>query len=79
MNETTQQVLDAVTAETSLEQSAITLINNLQEKFTAALENTQINPQDQENLNTIFADLQANSAALSTALTANTPAAPATT
>lgn len=79
MNQTTQQVLDAVTAETTLEQSAIALISNLQTQLTAALANTTIDPADQANLNTIFTDLQANATALSAALTANTPAAPATT
>lgn len=77
MNETTQQVLDAVTAETTLEQSAITLIANLQTQLTAALANTTIAPADQANLNTIFSDLQANATALTAALTANTPVAPA--
>lgn len=79
MNETTQQVLDAVTAETTLEQSAIALITSLQSQLTAALSNTTIDPADQANLNTIFANLQSNATALSAALTANTPAAPATT
>lgn len=77
MNETTQAVLDAVTKETTLEQSAIALIGNLQTQLTNALANTTINPTDQQNLNTIFADLQANATALSAALTANTPVAPA--
>lgn len=77
MNETTQQILDAVTAETALEQGVLTLITNLQSQLSAALANTTISAQDQQNLNTIFADLQSNSAALSAALTANTPAAPA--
>lgn len=79
MNETTQQILDAVTAEQTVEQSAITLITNLQAQLTAALANTTIDAADQQNLNTIFADLQSNSVALSAAITANTPAAPATT
>lgn len=76
MNETTTEILAAVEQETTLEQSAITLLNSLQTQLQAALANTTIDPADQANLNTIFADLSANATALSAAITANTPVAP---
>jgi hypothetical protein len=67
--------LDSLTAEvtnnTSVEQSAITLIGNLAAAITAA-------GTDPVALAALVSQLQTNDKALAAAVTANTPAAPAT-
>ncbi len=63
-----QGITDAVAAETSIDQSAITLIQNL----AAAVASLQPN---QAAIDALAAQLTASAEALSAAVTANTPAA----
>ena len=71
-----QDVLDlqaAVAQETTVEQSAITLLSSLSAQLTAALASS--NPT--AAVEAVVATMNANQAALAAAITANTPAAPA--
>lgn len=71
---------DAVAAETSVTQSAVTLIGGLASQLEAAIEDAKNSGATDEQLaalDGLSAKISASSAALSDAVTANTPAAPA--
>lgn len=76
MSATIDQLVADVTAETTLEGSIITLLNNVEAQLKAALANTVIAPADQAKLDSMFSDLESNKAALAAAIAANTPVAP---
>jgi|ERR1700722_7086228 len=70
-----------VSAETSVEQSAITLINGIPGLIATAVTAAQAagaTPAELTALTTLGASISASSAALSAAVTANTPVAPVT-
>jgi len=67
-----------VTQETTLETSLETLLSGIQAQLTAALANT-ITPAQQAVIDSTFAQLQTNVTTLTTAVAANTPAAPPVT
>ena len=67
MDYTTQQILDAVTAERTQIASVSAMIGGLKERLNAALSG-QISPQAQATLNAIMAEVQGNSTALSDAI-----------
>ena len=66
---TLDDVLADVTAETTAIGSITTLIQGLQAQIAAA----GLSPADQAKVDAIFADAEANKAALATALAANVP------
>jgi hypothetical protein len=68
---TLTDVQDAVTAETTVEQSVILLLQGLSTQLAAALA-----ANDPAAIQAIVDSINANSAALSAAVTANTPVAP---
>lgn len=72
MDATIQQILDDVTAETTLESSIITLLSSVEAQLQQVLSNTVISPADQAKVNSIFANLESNKAALAAAIAANT-------
>jgi chaperonin cofactor prefoldin len=86
MSETTSTIDQAVAAlqaqvtqQTTVEASAVTLLQGLSQQLTAALAADNINPQDAPNIQAAIAQLQTSASSLSAAITANTPAAPSTT
>jgi len=69
-----------VTQETTVEQSAITLINGIPALIASAVATAQAagaTPAQLQAITDLGTKITANSAALSTAVTAGTPAAPA--
>lgn len=77
MGATLDQVLQDVSDETSLEQSVLTLVGNIQDQLKAALAGTTISPANQAKIDSIFSGIESNKTALTAALTANTPVTPA--
>jgi hypothetical protein len=73
MDYTIQQVFDQVQTQTTLVQSVITFITGLQAKVQTSLASTNVAPNDQQNLDNMFATLSANAQALTNAIAANTP------
>ena len=70
---TNDQLVAEASNETTLQASVITLLNTVQAQLTAALANTAIPADVQAKMNTIFSTLTSNDAAVTAALTANTP------
>lgn len=70
LNTTTQAILDAVTAEKTQTASAIVLLQQL----NSLVQNVQ-SPEDLVALKQAVADLTGNTAAITAAVQANTPAA----
>lgn len=69
-----QDLTAAVAAETSVQQSVITMLNGLVAQLKAAMTTT---PQvASPELDAVVASIQANTKALQDAVTANTPAVP---
>lgn len=67
MNEATQQLKDAVAAQTTVIESAVTLLNGLGDRLEAA-----IAAGDMEAVKEITADVRANTDSLSAAVAENT-------
>lgn len=63
-----------ITQEETVEQSLITLVNGLGAQIKAALPN--LSAADQATLDSLLSSVTSDSAAMSAAVTANTPAAP---
>lgn len=74
---TLDQVLQSVTDESTVDDSIITLLTGIKAQLDAALKGG-LSPADQAKVDAIFAAAEANKAKVSAAITANTPAAPAT-
>jgi hypothetical protein len=72
------QLTAAVTAETTVNQSAITLLGGLSQQLAAAIAAAQaVNPAaDLSALQALQTTIDSNTSALSSAITANTPATP---
>lgn len=79
MSATLDQIVQDVSDETTLEGSIVTLLNGVEAQLTAALAGTTISPENQAKIDSIFSGLEANKAALSAAITANTPVTPTAT
>lgn len=73
VNPKVQALIDAVTKDTTVEQSAITLMSQLFTEIQAGIDADDMNAIQQTLLN-----VQNNSTALAAAITANTPAPPST-
>ena len=69
-------VLADVEAETTLEDSILSLLTAVQSQLAAALANTTVPADVQAMIDATFAALEANKAKLTAAVAANTPAAP---
>lgn len=74
---TIDQLLAEAQSETTLQGSVITLLNTVETELTAALANVSIPPDVQAKMDTIFSTLTSNDAAVTAAITANTPVTPA--
>ena len=75
---TLQQVADDVAAEKSVIEGISTLIDGLETQLTAALAGATISPAVQAQIDKVFADAEANKAALAAALLkGTTPVVPA--
>lgn len=72
---TLQDVLAAVQAETTLVAGVQTLVQNLESQLQQALSG-QLTPEQQAQVDQIFAGVKANAEQLTTALQANVPATP---
>lgn len=70
-------LITAVAAEKTADDSLIALVNSLEAQVAAALGTTVISPADQIKLDAVFAGATDNAAEVNAALAANTPAAPA--
>lgn len=71
-----QAITDAVSVETTVSQSAVTLIQSLAAQITDLANTVAQEPAVQEALNTLAANLTSSTTALSDAVVANTPVAP---
>lgn len=76
MANTLDDILNDVSAESTLEDSIITLLNGISQQLKDALAGTTLPTAVQEKVDAAFTALEANKAKLAAALTANTPAAP---
>jgi hypothetical protein len=70
---TLQDIANAVAAETTVDNSIVTLLNSI----VAELKTAQAS-NDPNAMATVVSNIQANTAILTAAITANTPAAPVT-
>lgn len=68
-----------VAAESTVDDSIITLVQGLQTQLAAALSGATIPPAVQAKIDQVFASMEANKAKVAAAVVAGTPAAPATT
>ncbi len=68
-----QDVLDAVTAESTKVDGIVTLIASLKQQIADALSGTTLPPAVQAKVDAVFAGLTANATKLDTALNANVP------
>lgn len=75
---TLQQVQDDMSEETTLIESLSSFIAGLQQQIKDALAGTTLPPAVQAQIDAVFTQAEANKAALTQALAANTPAAPVT-
>lgn len=73
---TLDDILADTQAESTADASIVTLLNGLQTQLTQALSGQTISPAAQAKVNAIFKNMQANDAAISAAILANTPASP---
>ena len=74
---TLDQVLADVTAQTSQIASLATLTAGIKQQLADALAGTTIPPAVQAKIDAVFAGLEANNAAVTAAIAANTPPTPA--
>lgn len=76
-DETLDQVLADVQAESTVEDGLITLTTSIKAELNKALAGSGLSADDQAKVDAIFTAIESNKAKVAAAVTANTPAAPA--
>ncbi len=73
---TVAELAAAVEAQSTIVDSIVTLVANLEQEVKDALADTSLSPEAQAQLDAAFAKIKDNSDKMAAAVTANTPAAP---
>lgn len=71
-----EEVLQDISDESTLEDSILALVTGIKQQLADALANVTVPADVQAKIDAAFAQLEANKAKLTDAITANTPAAP---
>lgn len=69
------QIIASVTAQTTVIDSIVVLIEGIQEQLKNALSGTTVSPATQAKIDQVFAQVEINKARLAAAVVAGTPAA----
>lgn len=75
MAQTLDEVLQAVTDESTVDDSIIALLNGISQQLKDALAGATLSPESQAKVDAIFAGINQNKQKVADAVTANTPSA----